>query len=182
MFHGIFHVLYLGLKRSSGASQLKKKYSRIKTNIHSTLALRTPRYNGHPAITDTPLLRTGARSPAITTKKCMEITPLLWTPAITELRTLHAVPHEHLYCFTLVTTDTLDVLNEYSSLCQLSTLKIGSFHKLQPDFPLWHNPLFSKTKKQFYSNRVIFIAPRYCGLSLLQTPNDGPEGVHYNET
>ena len=34
-----------------------------------------------PAITDSPLLRTGAKSPAETTKKCMEI-----TPAITDSR------------------------------------------------------------------------------------------------
>ena len=86
--------------------------------IMDTLLLRTPRYYGHPAITDTSLLRTpryyghlgirtGAKSPGKTTKKRMEI-----TPAITELRTLYAVPNERFYCFTLVTTDTLDALND----------------------------------------------------------------------
>ena len=59
---------------------------------------------GHPAITDSPLLRTGAKSPAETAKKCMEI-----TPAITELRTLQVVRNKHFNCSTLVTTDTLDV-------------------------------------------------------------------------
>ena len=55
---------------------------------------------------DTSLLRKGAKSPGKTTKKSMEITPLLWNP------------NEHVYCFTLVTndtlvtTDTLDVLND----------------------------------------------------------------------
>ena len=32
---------------------------------------------GHPTITGTPLLRTGAKSPAETTKKCMEIIPTI---------------------------------------------------------------------------------------------------------
>ena len=65
-----------------------------------------------PAITDTPLLKTGAKSPAETTKKCMGI-----TPAITELLTLHVVPNKHFYCFTLVTTDTRD--NEHLALLYL---------------------------------------------------------------
>ena len=32
--------------------------------LQSTLALRTPRCYGHPAYTDTPLIRTAAKSPA----------------------------------------------------------------------------------------------------------------------
>ena len=30
-------------------------------------------------------------------------------------------------------------------------------------------------------NRDNFIVPRYCGLSLIRTPNDGSEGIRYNE-
>ena len=39
--------------------------------------------------------------------------------------------------------------------------------------------LLKRNIEQWYKiyNRVIFIAPRYCGLSLLRTPNDAPEGV-----
>ena len=74
-----------------------------------------------------------------------------------------------------------------------STLKIESFDKLQFNFPLRHDFVFSTVEKQFCSNEIyssdtkpgnasFFIAPRYCGLSLLRTPNDGPEGVRYNES
>lgn len=31
----------------------------------------------HPTFVDTPILRSGAKSPAKTTKKCMEITPVI---------------------------------------------------------------------------------------------------------
>ena len=63
-------------------------------------------YTVNSHLADTPLLRTGAKSPTKATKKCMEI-----TPAITELRTLHVVPNKHFYYFTLVTTDTLVTMN-----------------------------------------------------------------------
>ena len=62
---------------------------------------------GHPAITDTPLLRTGAKSPVETAKKCMEIIPAITDSALTELRILHVVPKKYFYCFTFVRTDTV---------------------------------------------------------------------------
>ena len=43
----------------------------------ATCVLQTPCYYGHLAIMDTLLLRTGAKSPAKTTKKCIEISPAI---------------------------------------------------------------------------------------------------------
>ena len=54
----LVHVYYYTVKRRV---QLLAKYSQLLPC-------------GHSAITDTPLLRKGAKSPAKTTKKCMEIT------------------------------------------------------------------------------------------------------------
>ena len=49
-------------------------------------------YKVNSRLADSPPLRTGAKSPAETIKKCMEIASLLRTPAIiTELQTLYAV-------------------------------------------------------------------------------------------
>ena len=44
--------------------------------------------------------------------------------------------------------------------------------------------IFKRNIQQWYQvyNRVIFIVPRHCGLLLLRTPTDGPEGVRYNES
>ena len=71
--------------------------------------------------------------------------PPLCTPG-TQANTICGRPNEHYYCFCLTPVTTEFVSG--------NTLKIGSFHKLQPDFPLWHNPLFSKMKKQFYSKEI----------------------------
>ena len=49
------------------------KFAIVLKEIHSTPALRTPRYYGHPAITDTSLLRTKEKSPAENIKKYMKI-------------------------------------------------------------------------------------------------------------
>ena len=103
------------------------------------------------------------------------------------------VPNEHLYCrFTLVTLMDSVVSNDILLFVSGNTLKIGLFHKLQPDFSTMaqstlfneETTLLKQNTEQLYKiyNRVIFIVPRYCGLSLLRTPNDSPEGVRYNES
>ena len=58
-------------------------------------------------LADIPLLRTGAKSPVETAKKCMEIIPAITDSALTELRILHVVPKKYFYCFTFVRTDTV---------------------------------------------------------------------------
>ena len=57
---------------------------------------------GHPAIMDTSLLGTVSNSPAKTIIKCIEITLGIVDSS--------CGPTKHIYCSTLVTTDTLDAL------------------------------------------------------------------------
>ena len=71
-----------------------------------------------PAIADTPLLWTGAKSPAKTTKKCIRITPAIADSRYYEIADTLCDPKRTFVLFYLVTTDTSDVLNEI--FCSLS--------------------------------------------------------------
>ena len=62
---------------------------------------------GHPAITDTPLLRTVCKSPAETTMKCIEITFAITDSRYYGIADTSCGPQQTFLLF--VTTDTLDV-------------------------------------------------------------------------
>ena len=92
-----------------------------------TLLLQTTRYYGH--------LRTGARSPAETTKKCMEITS--------------AIGDSRFYGHFSWSQTNICIAVLLLLFVSRSTLKIGHFHKLKPDFST-----MAIMKKQFCSNKI----------------------------
>ena len=84
-----------------------------------------------PLYTNTLLLRTGAKSSAKTAKKCRRITDTLFGPKRTFVL-FYSRYNGHLGRI------------EWHILLFVSgsILKIGSFHKLRPCFPLWPHYLF----------------------------------------
>ena len=82
-------------------------------------------------------LRTGAKSPAKTTKKCIEI-----TPAIADYRyygiadTLCGLKRTFVLFYSRYNRHLGCIECHIRLFVSGSTLKIGSFYKLRPDFPL----------------------------------------------